>query len=346
MARMKKRTFLGLGVAALAPWRLALGQSRYPDRPVRLVVPFAPGGDGDIMGRLWAKYAAAPLGGSIVVENKAGAGGAIGAAEVARARADGYTLLLGTTTTQIINPAASPNPPYDALKDFMLVGMVSVNPTCIIVNPGVPANSLKELVSLVKANPGKYSYGSAGPGTITNLTGELFKLQAGRPGDGACAVQGRRPGDAGPRSPATSRYHADPVVGGARAAPRRTRPHPGREQRPAPQSRARHSDFDRSRRPGHAGAGVQRAVRSRRNARAKRFRRCARRRSRVRSESGIPPGPGEGGRGDLPASERREVRGARRSCAGRRSSRPPDSRRSEPARSARLARRSPTSWAS
>jgi len=180
MARMRKRTFLGVALAALAPWRLVLGQARYPDRPIRLVVPFAPGGDGDIMGRLWAKYAAAPLGGSIVVENKAGAGGAIGAAEVARSRADGYTLLLGTTTTQIINPAASPNPPYDALKDFMLVGMVSVNPTCIIVNPGVPANSLKELVSLVKANPGKYSYGSAGPGTITNLTGELFKLQAGR----------------------------------------------------------------------------------------------------------------------------------------------------------------------
>jgi len=115
-----------------------------------------------------------------VVENKAGAGGAIGAGEVARSRADGYTLLLGTTTTQIVNPAASPNPPYDALKDFTLVGMVSVNPTCIIVNPGVPANSLKELVSLVKANPGKYAYGSAGPGTITNLTGELFKLQGGR----------------------------------------------------------------------------------------------------------------------------------------------------------------------
>src|SRR2546421_8419812 len=179
MVRMKKRSFLGLGLAAAVPWKLVFAQNRFPDRPIRLVVPFAPGGDGDIMGRLWAKYAAPHLGGTIVVENKAGAGGAIGAGEVARARADGYTLLLGTTTTQIINPAASPNPPYDALKDFALVGMVSINPTCIIVNPGVPANSLKELVSLVKANPGKYAYGSAGPGTITNLTGELFKLQGG-----------------------------------------------------------------------------------------------------------------------------------------------------------------------
>src|SRR2546430_9835058 len=95
MVRMKKRTFLGLGLAAALPWKVAFAQNRFPDRPIRLVVPFAPGGDGDIMGRLWAKYAAPHLGGTIVVENKAGAGGAIGAGEVARSRADGYTLLLG-----------------------------------------------------------------------------------------------------------------------------------------------------------------------------------------------------------------------------------------------------------
>jgi tripartite-type tricarboxylate transporter receptor subunit TctC len=175
---MERRRFIGTLLALASSG--ARAQAKYPERPIRLVVPFAPGGDGDIMGRLWAKYAAPLFGATIVVENKAGAGGAIGAAEVARARADGYTLLLGTTTTQIINPAASPNPAYDALKDFALVGMVSMNPTCIIVNPGVPAQSLKELVALIKANPGKYAYGSAGPGTITNLTGELFKLQAGR----------------------------------------------------------------------------------------------------------------------------------------------------------------------
>ena len=177
---MKKRTFLGLGAALLAPWASSWAQSRYPERAVRLVVPFAPGGDGDIMGRLWAKFAAPYAGASLVVDNKAGAGGAIGAAEASQARADGYTLLLGTTTTQIINPGASANPLYDPIKDFLLVGMVSVNPTCIVVHPSVPAHSLKELVALIKANPGKYAYGSAGQGTITNLTGELFKLQAGK----------------------------------------------------------------------------------------------------------------------------------------------------------------------
>jgi len=177
---VKKRTFLALGTAALAPWGMLQAQARYPDRPIRLVVPFAPGGDGDIMGRAWVKNMASQTGMNIVVDNKGGAGGVIGAAEVARARPDGYTLLLGTSTTQIINPAASASSPYDPIKDFELIGMVSTNPTCIVVNPKFPANTLKELITLIKANPGKYAYGSAGPGTVTNLTGELFKYQAGK----------------------------------------------------------------------------------------------------------------------------------------------------------------------
>jgi tripartite-type tricarboxylate transporter receptor subunit TctC len=178
---MKKRDFLAFGLASAGLAALpARAQAGYPQRPIRLVVPFAPGGDGDLMARLWAKYATPLVGGTFVVENKAGAGGAIGAADVARAAADGYTLLLGTTTTQIINPGTLAKPSYDAVKDFALVGMVSMTPTCIVVNPNVPARSLQELVALAKQNPGKYSYGSAGPGTVTNLTGELFKLQAGR----------------------------------------------------------------------------------------------------------------------------------------------------------------------
>ena len=177
---MKKRTFLAWGSAALLSAPALKAQSKFPERPIRLVVPFAPAGDGDIVGRVWAKYATQISGANIVVDNKAGAGGAIGAAEVARAKADGYTLLLGTSTTQIINPLASGAATYDALKDFSMVGTVSQNPTCIIVNPALPVNSVRELVALFKANPGKYAYGSAGPGTITNLTGELFKLLGGK----------------------------------------------------------------------------------------------------------------------------------------------------------------------
>jgi len=180
---MKKRHFLALSGSALLSSlasQTTLAQSKYPERPIRVIVPFAPAGDGDIIGRLWVKYAMAHTGANFVVDNKAGAGGAIGAAEASRAKADGYTLLLGTSSTQIINPLASGTTSYDAIKDFSLVGMVSINPTCIVVNPSVPANNLKELISLIKANPGKYAYGSAGPGTITNLTGELLKLQAGK----------------------------------------------------------------------------------------------------------------------------------------------------------------------
>jgi tripartite-type tricarboxylate transporter receptor subunit TctC len=176
---MKKRSFLAMSAALAAPWDLLHAQSNYPDRAIKLVVPFAPGGDGDIMGRLWAKYVAIHSNINIIVDNKGGAGGAIGAAEVARANADGYTLLLGTSTTQIISPAVNASSKYDPIKDFALVGMVSINPTCVVVNPSVPATNLKELVELIKANPGKYAYGSAGPGTITNLTGELLKFQGG-----------------------------------------------------------------------------------------------------------------------------------------------------------------------
>lgn len=177
---MKKRTFLAWGGATMFATTALQAQSKYPDRPIRLMVSFAPGGDGDIIGRIWTKYATSISGANIVVDNKAGAGGAIGASEVARARGDGYSLLLGTSTTQIINPLASASPTYDPVKDFVMVGTISQNPTCIIVNPNLPVSNTRELVALFKANPGKYAYGSAGPGTITNLTGELFKLLGGK----------------------------------------------------------------------------------------------------------------------------------------------------------------------
>jgi tripartite-type tricarboxylate transporter receptor subunit TctC len=177
---MKKRTFLAFGGACMLTTSALQAQSKYPDRSIRLVVPFAPGGDGDIIGRIWTKHITAATGASMVVDNRAGAGGAIGAGEVARAKNDGYTLLLGTSTTQIINPLASASPTYDPVKDFVMVGTISQNPTCIIINPSLPVNSTRELIAFFRANPGKYAYGSAGPGTITNLTGELFKLLGGK----------------------------------------------------------------------------------------------------------------------------------------------------------------------
>jgi tripartite-type tricarboxylate transporter receptor subunit TctC len=178
---MKQRDVLILGLAATIGFgpQDAPAQGKYPDRPIRLVVPFAPGGETDLIGRLWAQAVTPHLGGTIVVENKAGAGGVVGSAEVARARADGYTLLSGQTTTHVINPIAMSKPPYDPLRDFVPIGVVSTTPTAILVNPSVPASNLRELAALAKASPGKYSFGSAGSGTITNLTGELFKIQAG-----------------------------------------------------------------------------------------------------------------------------------------------------------------------
>jgi tripartite-type tricarboxylate transporter receptor subunit TctC len=178
---MKRRDVLILGLAAaIGPWPGATrAQGKYPERPIRLVVPFAPGGETDLIGRLWAQAVTPHLGGTIIVENKAGAAGAIGSTEVARAKPDGYTLLSGQTTTHVINPIAMSKPPYDPLRDFAPIGIVSTTPTVFLVHPSLPANNLRELAALAKASPGKYSFGSAGAGTITNLTGELFKIQAG-----------------------------------------------------------------------------------------------------------------------------------------------------------------------
>src|SRR5919198_1480408 len=180
---MKRREVLRFGMASTALWALGArslrAEGRYPEKPIRLVVPFAPGGETDLIGRKWAQKASPMLGQTIVIDNKPGAGGAVGTAEVARAKPDGYTLLSGTTTTHVINPAVTNGATYDPLKDFVPIAIITIAPTSIAVHPSVAAKTLQELVALVKANPGKYSYGSAGQGSITNLTGELFKRQAG-----------------------------------------------------------------------------------------------------------------------------------------------------------------------
>jgi len=156
----------------------ALAQADNPNRPIRLIVPFAPGGVGDVTARLWAEKVRALLG-TVVIENQAGASGSIGASEVARATPDGYTLLLGNTSTQILNPGLMPRPPYDPIKDFAAISIIARSPIAIAVNPAVPVKTLAELVAYIKANPGKMSYGSPGAGTFTNLGGEMFKQQAG-----------------------------------------------------------------------------------------------------------------------------------------------------------------------
>jgi tripartite-type tricarboxylate transporter receptor subunit TctC len=179
---MQRRKFLNLGLAALSMQalgpRASVAQSKYPDRPVRLIVPFPPGGAFDTIGRPWAERMKAPLG-TVVVENIGGAGGGVGAAQASRSRPDGYTLLLGGATTHITELLLKSKPTFDPLKDLEAISPIAYTAFAIAVHPSVPVKDLKELVAHVKASPGKMSYGSAGHGSLNHLTGELFKLQAG-----------------------------------------------------------------------------------------------------------------------------------------------------------------------
>jgi tripartite-type tricarboxylate transporter receptor subunit TctC len=151
----------------------------YPTRPINLIIPFAAGGPTDIVGRITAARMSQILGQTIVVEDRAGAGGNIGADFVAKASNDGYTLLFATVSTNAINPGLYKHMPYDAVKDFAPVGRVGVTPTLLMVNPSIQATDVKSLVALLKANPGKYNYGSSGVGSILHLCGEEFKAMAG-----------------------------------------------------------------------------------------------------------------------------------------------------------------------
>jgi tripartite-type tricarboxylate transporter receptor subunit TctC len=180
---MKRRDFLALGASALSAPALvprgALAQAKYPDRPIRLIVPFPPGGAYDTIGRPWADRIKNFLGGTVIIENIGGAGGGVGAAQAARQRPDGYTLLLGGATTHITEALLKTKPTYDPFKDLEAVSPIALTAFAIAVHPSVPVKDLKELVAHVKANPGKMSWGSAGHGSLNHLTGELFKLRAG-----------------------------------------------------------------------------------------------------------------------------------------------------------------------
>jgi tripartite-type tricarboxylate transporter receptor subunit TctC len=146
----------------------------YPDKPVRIVVPFAAGGPTDVMARLIAQKLSEKLGQQFYVENLAGAGGNIGTANAARAPGDGYTILIASSS-YVVNPSLYKNCPYDAFKDFIPVTLAAITPNALIVNPSIPAKSAKELIELIKANPGKYPFASPGIGTTPHLASELFK---------------------------------------------------------------------------------------------------------------------------------------------------------------------------
>ncbi len=151
----------------------------WPSKPIRYVVPFAAGGSTDIMGRTIAEKLSVALGQPVVVENKPGAGGGLGAAEVAKAAPDGYTIMGGTISTHAINASLYKDLPYDPVKDFVAITLIARVPNMLVVNNDVKAKDVAELIKLMKANPGKWNFASAGNGTSQHLSGELFKGMAG-----------------------------------------------------------------------------------------------------------------------------------------------------------------------
>ena len=156
--------------AAAQPW---------PSKPVRIVAPFAPGGSADTLGRIVAQKLSETFKQSFIVENRPGAGGAIGSEQVARAAPDGYTLVVSGVASHAIAPSLPRGTPYDPIKDFTHIALFGGPPAVLVVNPSVPANNLQELIALLKKEPDKYSYGSPGNGTHGQLVAELFKQLAG-----------------------------------------------------------------------------------------------------------------------------------------------------------------------
>lgn len=168
---------VAVGFAAVAGAHAA---DKYPSKPIRVIVPFAPGGSTDIIARIVTQRMAQELGQPLVVENKGGAGGAIGAAEAARADADGYTLSIATVSTMAVNPACRPNDlPYNPIKDFQPVTNFANTANVVAVNPKFPAKDFAGFLEELKKNPGKYSYGSSGTCGVLHLMGESFKMATG-----------------------------------------------------------------------------------------------------------------------------------------------------------------------
>ena len=175
MNELNRRSLLAL--AALAP--LPAAAQTYPNKPIKLVVPYAPGGGADGVARIVAKRVSEQIGQGIVIENKGGAGSIVGTDQVAKAEPDGYTLLLGQSGPISINPAVYKSLPYDPIRDFAPVTMMTGYPYILVVNADFPARTLQEFVALAKAKPGTMNYGSTGVGAANHLVAELFDRKAG-----------------------------------------------------------------------------------------------------------------------------------------------------------------------
>jgi tripartite-type tricarboxylate transporter receptor subunit TctC len=156
-----------------------MAQQAYPNKPVRIIVPYPPGGTADIIGRTIAEKLGVLWGQSVIVENRAGAGGTIGVDAVAKAAPDGYTMVLGVTGPLTIAPSINAQLAYDPLRDLVPITLVAAVPSLIAIHPSVPARDLKELIALAKSQPGKLTFASAGTGTSVHIAGELFKSMAG-----------------------------------------------------------------------------------------------------------------------------------------------------------------------
>jgi tripartite-type tricarboxylate transporter receptor subunit TctC len=175
----RQQLLCALAAVALAGGAFAQTPSNWPTKPIRLVVPFTPGGSTDILARSIGKELQDAWGQPVVIDNVPGAGGSIGADKVAKAPADGYTLLMGHIGTLAVNPSLYPNLPYDPIKSFAPVAWVARVPNVLVVHPSVPARTVQELVALAKAKPGQLAYGSGGNGSAANLATEYFKLRTG-----------------------------------------------------------------------------------------------------------------------------------------------------------------------
>jgi tripartite-type tricarboxylate transporter receptor subunit TctC len=172
---MKRFFFLVLALSCGS----ACAQGDYPNKPIRMVVGFAAGGISDVLGRAIAIPLSKQLGQQVIVENKPGAGTTIAGDFIVKSAPDGYSIWLQDITTHAINNTLYPKLPYDSTKDFTFVAMVASTPLMLVVHPSTPANSVRELIALLKSNPGKLSYGSSGNGTIVHLSGEMLKTAAG-----------------------------------------------------------------------------------------------------------------------------------------------------------------------